>query len=160
ANTGAAPATNVSVTDVLPAGVYYSQALDQGAGPPPTSVVRNGDGTTTLTWSIATLPASSGPRTITYTTRSGLLTPGGTAVLNHATVSFTNSNGCAYRGTPASSTTTVATPPPTRNPLSSGYWSNHPADWTAERLARIQATDQRFDGIDGSLPDGLLSAPE
>jgi hypothetical protein len=27
-------------------------------------------------------------------------------------------------------------------------------------LARIQATDQRFDGADGSTPDGVLSAAE
>jgi uncharacterized repeat protein (TIGR01451 family) len=160
ANDGAAPATNVSVTDVLPAGVYYSQALDQGAGPQPTSVVRNGDGTTTLTWNVGTVPASSGPRTIAYTTRSSLLTLGGTALRNTATVSFANANGCIYTGTPATSTTTVATTPPTRDPLSTGYWSNHPADWTAELLARIQATDQRFDGIDGSLPDGRLSTSE
>ena len=49
---------------------------------------------------------------------------------------------------------------PTRNPLSPGYWKTHPEDWTNEILARVQATDQRFDGADGSVPDGRLSAAE
>jgi len=40
------------------------------------------------------------------------------------------------------------------------FWRTHPETWTAEMLARIQATDQRFDGADGSLPDGRLSASE
>ena len=50
--------------------------------------------------------------------------------------------------------------PPTRDPLSHGYWKTHPAEWTSEILARIQATDQRFDGADGSAPNGRLSAAE
>src|SRR4029079_9719275 len=50
ANTGSGGAANVVVTDTLPADVYYSLALDLGAGPKPTTVTRNGDGTTTLVW--------------------------------------------------------------------------------------------------------------
>ena len=36
ANTGSGAAANVTITDTVPAGVYYSVALDQGAGPKPT----------------------------------------------------------------------------------------------------------------------------
>lgn len=160
ANTGSAPATGTVVTDVLPAGVYYSTALDQGAGPRPTSVARNADGTTTLTWNVGGVPAASGPITIAYTARPSLLFLGGASVTNSATVTFGNDNGCTYAPVTASAPTTITTVVPTRNPLSMGYFKNHPADWTAEFLARIQATDQRFDGADGSTPDGRVTAAE
>ena len=32
-NTGSAPASNVVITNTIPADVYYSQAIDQGTGP-------------------------------------------------------------------------------------------------------------------------------
>lgn len=50
--------------------------------------------------------------------------------------------------------------PPTKNPVGLGYWREHPEEETAEILARIQATDQRFDGVDGSTPNGALSLAE
>ena len=50
--------------------------------------------------------------------------------------------------------------PPTRNPEGIGYWRNTPSQLTSEILARIQATDQRFDGEDGTTPDGRLSLAE
>ncbi|MCA1682614.1 MAG: DUF11 domain-containing protein [Actinobacteria bacterium] len=106
-NTGSGEAKSVAITDTLPADVYYSVALDGGAGPRPSSVTRNADGTTTLTWSVGSVAGGSGPKTVEYTARPSLL-----------------------------------------------------FEWTAEMLARIQATDQRFDGADGSAPDGKLSPAE
>jgi uncharacterized repeat protein (TIGR01451 family) len=159
-NTGSAGATNAVVTDVLPAEVYYSLALDQGAGPKPDTVVVNGDGTTTLTWNVGAVAASSGPQTISYTARPSLLVLGGSSVQNGAGISFANANGCSYTGPAASATSAVTQVAPSRDPLTHGYWRTHPEEWTAEILARIQATDQRFDGADGTTPDGVLASSE
>lgn len=57
-NTGSGSAMGVVVKDTLPAGLAYSVALDKGAGPRPTTVVANPDGTQTLTWSLGTAPAA------------------------------------------------------------------------------------------------------
>jgi uncharacterized repeat protein (TIGR01451 family) len=160
ANAGTAGATNVVITDVVPAEVYYSLALDQGSGPRPDTVVGNADGTTTLTWNVGSVAALSGPHTIAYTARPSLLVLGGSSIRNGASVSFANVNGCAYAGPSTSAATSVTAGPPSRDPLSQGYWGTHPEEWTAEILARIQATDQRYDGADGSTPDGLLSPTE
>lgn len=159
-NTGTGGASSATITDTLPAGVYYSPALDLGAGPAPTTVTRNADGTTTLTWNLGTVGGSSGPNTIEYTARPSLLTLPGSAVANSARLTYSNANGCTYAPVLATRTTAITSVPPTRNPLSHGYWKTHPAEWTNEILARIQATDQRFDGIDSSLPDGRLSSTE
>ena len=43
---------------------------------------------------------------------------------------------------------------------SKGYWTNQRTFWTDENLARIQATDVRFDGADGTVPDGELTSDE
>lgn len=160
ANTGSAQSTGTVITDVLPADVYYSTALDLGAGPRPTSVTRNANGTTTLSWTIGAVPANSGPVTIAYTARPSLLFLGGASVTNSVTLTFGNDNGCTYAPVTAAAPTGITVVAPTRNPLSMGYFKTHPADWTAEFLARIQATDQRFDGADGSAPNGVLSAAE
>ena len=159
-NMGTGAATDVVVSDTLPADVYYSTALDTGPGPKPDSVVSNADGTTTLTWHVGSVPASSGPRTISFTARPSLLLLPGTSVHDGATVSFANANGCSYQGEGASATTGLTEAAATQDPLSQGYWGNHPGDWTPEVLARVQATDQRFDGADGSTPDGVLSPAE
>ncbi|GAB2642556.1 hypothetical protein GCM10009743_17120 [Kribbella swartbergensis] len=159
-NTGSGAAANVTITDKLPADVYYSKALDQGSGPRPDTVTPNVDGTTTLTWNIGTLGGNSGPKTIEYTARPSLLLAGGSSVDNGATITFTNTNDCAYTPVTAAQTTTITEVTPTRDPLSQGFWKTHPELWTAELLARIQATDQRFDGADGSTPDGRLSIAE
>ncbi|MEA2931264.1 MAG: hypothetical protein QOI56_49, partial [Actinomycetota bacterium] len=82
------------------------------------------------------------------------------SVQSSATVAFQNANGCSYTGAGASATTAISQVPPSRNPLTHGYWRNHEGEWTPEILARIQATDQRFDGADGSTPDGVLSPAE
>jgi uncharacterized repeat protein (TIGR01451 family) len=156
-NTGGGAASNVVVAVTLPADVYYSLALDTGAGPQPTSVTVNSDGTRTLRWTIAALTGNSGPATITFTARPTLLALGGTAYTATATLAFTNENGCTYESLRDSADTTIATVPPTLDPLTLGFWKTHPEQYDAEILARIQATDQRFEG---SPADGTLSGAE
>jgi len=157
-NTGSGDATSAVITDTLPVDVYYSLALDQGTGPAPNTVVGNPDGTTTLSWNVGTITSGSGGQ-MRYTARPSLLFLGGDTVANNAKLSFTNANGCIYPVT-ASSPTTITTVPPTRDPQGLGFWRNHPELLTAEILARTQATDDRFDGADGSAPDGKLSVSE
>ena len=156
ANTGSGGATNVVIADTLPAGVYYSNALNLGAGPQPTTVTVNGDGTSTLTWQIAVLAANSGPQTIQFTARPSLLFRGGELLNNSARLTFQNPNGCNFNAAAATAATTLTTMPPTRNPATIGFWRNHVELWSAEILARIQATDQRYD-TDAS---GALSTVE
>jgi len=155
-NTGSGGATNVVITDILPAGVYYSKALDLGAGPQPNTVTVNGDGTRTLTWQVGNLAANSGPQTIQYTARPSLLFLGGESLSNNAQLTFQNANGCTFGTLTASASTTITLVPPTRNPATLGFWRTHSELWTAEILARIQATDQRYD-TDGN---GALSVAE
>jgi uncharacterized repeat protein (TIGR01451 family) len=159
-NTGSGAASDVTVTDTLPVGVYYSKALDTGAGPQPTTVTNNASGTTTLTWTVGAVAGASGPQVVEYTARPGLLFIGGDSVRNSASLTFTNANGCTYTPVTAAKTTGIIVVTATRNPLSQGFWKTHPELRTAERLARIQATDQRFDGADGSTPNGQLSQAE
>lgn len=159
-NLGSGGAANLVVTDTVPADVYYSKALDLGAGPRPDTVTLNGDGTRTLVWNVGTLAGTSGQKTIEFTARPTLLAASGTSFTNNATGSFTNANGCVFSDLKASASTTVTEVPPTRDPHSLGYWRNAPEQWTPEIRARIQATDQRYDGVDGSIPDGALSPAE
>jgi len=159
-NTGSGGATNVTIVDTLPAGVYYSVALDAGAGPDPDTVVSNADGTTTLTWNVGDVAGSSGAQTIEFTARPTLLFLGGETLTNEASLSFENANGCTYEAGTASASTSITVAPATRDPLSMGFWRTHPELWSAEFLARFQATYQRFDGADGSTPDGALSSAE
>jgi uncharacterized repeat protein (TIGR01451 family) len=143
-NTGSGTATNVEVKDILPADVYYSVALDQGTGPKPVSVVRNGDGTTTLTWKLGSL-TGAGAQELKYTARPSLLFLGGESLTNVVEVTYQNANGCTFVPERATASTTITVVPPTRDPLTHGFWRNHPELWSTELLARIQATDQRFD---------------
>jgi uncharacterized repeat protein (TIGR01451 family) len=159
-NIGGAAAANVAITDTLPAGVYYSLGLDAGSGPKPSAVVTNADGTTTLSWSIGNVSSGSGSASIVFTARPTLLLLGGETLTNSAVLTFENGNGCEYQSESASASTTISVAPATRDPLSMGFWRNHPELWSDEFRARIQATDQRFDGADGSAPDGVLSAAE
>ncbi|WP_078627054.1 DUF7507 domain-containing protein [Streptomyces exfoliatus] len=157
ANTGSGAASGVTLTDTLPAGVYYSQALDLGTGPRPSSVTLNDDGTRTLVWNVGSLPAHSGDRQIVFTARPTLLALAGTTYTDTVSVGYKNAGGaCTFAPVTDSATTTVTVTPPSRDPLSQGYWRNHPGQWTAEFLARVQATDQRYD-TDRS---GALSAAE
>jgi uncharacterized repeat protein (TIGR01451 family) len=157
ANTGTGGASGVTITQTLAAGVYYSAALDLGAGPKPTSVTLNGDGTRTLVWDVGAVPAESGDRTIAFTARPGLLVLGDTTYGSNVSVAYKNASGaCTFAPVTASASTTVTVVAPSRDPLSQGFWKNHRALWTAEFEARIQATDQRYD-TDG---DGALSVAE
>jgi len=160
ANTGSGGAASVVITDVLAADVYYSKALDLGAGPQPNSVVVNGDGTTTLTWNVGAVPASSGPIVIEFTARPSLLALGGANFPNNASLTFQNANGCVYAPVNATASTTITVVAPTRDPVGVGFLRNHEELLLAEILARIQATDQRFDGADGTAPNGALSVAE
>ncbi|MFJ8013857.1 hypothetical protein [Streptomyces sp. NPDC096339] len=157
ANTGSGAASGVTLTDTLPAGVYYSQALDLGTGPRPSSVTLNSDGTRTLVWNVGSLPAHSGDRQIVFTARPTLLALAGTTYTDTVSVGYKNAGGaCTFAPVTDSATTTITVTPPSRDPLSQGFWRNHPELWTAELLARAQATDQRYD-TDRS---GALSAAE
>ncbi|MEV6030776.1 CARDB domain-containing protein [Nonomuraea sp. NPDC052116] len=158
-NAGSGTATDVTLTDTLPAEVAYSRALDQGTGPKPSSVTANPDGTTTLTWSLGSIDggATSGVR---FTARPGLLLAAGDELPDVASVSYRNGNGCVYEPVTATASTTVTEVPPTRNPWPQLSWQLHPDRQSAELLARIQATDSRFDGADGSAPDGALTRAE
>ena len=158
ANTGSGAATQVAVVDTLPAGIYYSAALDTGTdGPRPTSVTLNLDGTRTLRWTLGTVAGASGVQRITFTARPTLLARGGATYTNHATLSFTNANGCTYDALSATAATAITEIPAMLDPLTVGYWKTHPEEWQAEILARIQATDARFDCLS---PAGTLSAAE
>ncbi|NUR93316.1 MAG: DUF11 domain-containing protein [Nonomuraea sp.] len=149
-NTGGAAATGTTLSYQLPAGVYYSTALDQGAGPKPTSV--NG---TTLTWNLGTLAAGA-TTTVAFTSRSSLLTVGGTVLTGQSKVAYGNANGCVYTPVTASSSSTVTEATPTRNPAPQGIWLAFANLRTPELLARVQATDTRYD-LNG---DGQLSQQE
>jgi len=159
-NTGSADAKGVIITDTLPKDVYYSIALDLGAGPKPGSFVTNSDGTTTLTWTIGALTTGSGMKTITYTARPSLLFLAGSSVTNKAVLDFTDRNGNDYPVLTTKASTAITAATITKTPLTLGYYRTHPEVWTTETLARIQATDTRFDGADTSLPDGKLSSTE
>jgi uncharacterized repeat protein (TIGR01451 family) len=161
-NTGGGAAAQVVISDTLPADVYYSIALDLGTtGPRPDSVSLNPDGTRTLTWNIAgTLAGKSGPQTIVFTARPTLLALGGASYLNQVSLDFRSRGGCKYPTLNDSASTVITVVPPTRDPQGLGFWRTHPELQTAEILARIQATDQRFDGADGTTIDGALSAAE
>ena len=154
-NTGSSTATKVEAKDVLPAGVYYSQALDLGAGPKPDSVIHNADGTTTLVWNLGPLTSSTS-KELEYTVRPSLLFLGGDTISNAVEVSYQSVSGCIFNPEHASTTTTVKVFAPTGDPLNHGVWKNHTPLSDSETLARIQATDQRFD----SDNDGKLSNSE
>ncbi|MFI6479012.1 hypothetical protein ACIBH1_13840 [Nonomuraea sp. NPDC050663] len=155
ANVGSANATGVVLTDTLPAEVYYSKALDRGAGPKPDTVTRNADGTTTLTWTLGTLAAAQ-DLSVRFTARPSLLFTAGAQLPDTASVTYGNAKGCTYDPVTDSATTGVTEVTPSRAPRSHGYWKTHPEERTWELLARVQATDQRFD----SSGDGELSNAE
>jgi hypothetical protein len=147
------------LTKTLPPDVYYSTALDAGAGPKPTTVTTAADGSTVLTWTLGNVAGGSSVP-VNFSARPSLLFVGGDTLADTSSASYKNANGCSYEPATASASTTVVEVTPTRDPLSAGYWKTHAADRTNELLARIQATDQRFDGADGSTPDGILSSAE
>ncbi|MFG1708874.1 hypothetical protein ACFLIM_37320 [Nonomuraea sp. M3C6] len=157
-NTGSAQATGATLRQTLPTNLYYSQALDQGSGPRPATVTRNTDGTTTLTWPVGSL-AQNATGTVTITARPSLLTPAG-PLTAQAALSYGGQNGCTFTPAASQATTQITEPTPTRNPQLTTIWALRQDLRTPEVLARIQATDPRFDGADGSTPDGALSQSE
>jgi uncharacterized repeat protein (TIGR01451 family) len=159
-NTGSGNASGVVLTDTLPAGLAYSAALDQGAGPRPSTVTRNANGTTTLTWQIGMLAAGSASRTIAYTARPSLLLGAGETIANDLALDYTDANGNDYAALKTTARTTLSAIVPTKNAEGHGFWKNHADLWSLEVLARIQATDPRFDGADGTTADGMLSPAE
>jgi uncharacterized repeat protein (TIGR01451 family) len=157
ANTGSGAAAGVAIVDTIPAGIFYSIALDQGAGPRPTTVTLNADGTRTLVWTVGALAGHSGEQTLSFTARPTLLALGGTSYVGAATISFTNANACTYSALNASANTAISVAAASLAPLTHGFWKAHPEVETAEIRARIEATDQRYDRPAG---DGSLSLLE
>lgn len=153
-NTGGGTATQVSLTDTLPAEVHPTDTQ-----PKASSVTRNADGTTTLTWSLGSLDGGAST-TVRFTARSSLLFTAGAELPDTATASYRNANGCAYEPVTASAATRVTEVTPSRNPWPQLTWQLHGDRQSAELLARVQATDERFDGADGSVADGLLTRAE
>lgn len=144
-NVGTAPAEDVVITDTLPSSMYYSLVLDTGAGPKPNSVIENADGTTTLRWTIGDIAAQSSLLTVEYKARPSLLLFGGTTITNNASLDFTDVNSNDYPAVTTSFTARISSAVPDKDPQSKNFWRIHNEFWTDEALARIQATDQRFD---------------
>ncbi|WP_326643004.1 hypothetical protein OIE67_21435 [Nonomuraea fuscirosea] len=159
-NTGGAAASGATLTATLPAGLSYSAALDQGAGPRPGSVSRNTDGTTTLRWAIGTLPAGTGTGTIAFTARPSLLLLDAATVTVPVSLSADGSGPCPTSPAAATAETRITTVSPSRDPGLVTFWALRADLRTAEALARVQATDDRFDGADGSAANGALSLRE
>ncbi|MDF5751168.1 hypothetical protein [Spongiactinospora sp. TRM90649] len=159
-NTGGGAAGDVKITDVLPAGVYYSTPLDTGAGPKPASVVLNPDGTRTFTWNVGDLAANSGEKVIEYKARPTLLALPGDTFANSAKLTFTNAAGCVYAPVTDAAETTITAVTPSRLPMVPAIWLLRNDLRTPEILARVQATDTRYDGADGTAPNGELSLQE
>ncbi|WP_345572372.1 DUF7507 domain-containing protein [Nonomuraea rosea] len=136
-NTGSAPATGVVVTLDAPADVSPR----------------------TLRQEVGTVAAGA-TGTARFAVRTSLLTGGGTAVTVRASAAYGGAGGCVYPAASATATSTVTEQPPGRDPRPPALWLLHTGQVPAELLARVQATDTRFDGADGSAPDGLLSVAE
>ena len=158
-NVGGADAVDVVVIDTLPVGLVYNPVDDTGAGPAPDSVSVNLDGTTTLTWNIGTVaPAATG--LVEFDVRSSLLVISGTDLENSATATYEDANGNIYDPETAVAAVHVDSGDPSQDPLKWSAWRNDSSLWDSESRARIQATDVRYDGADGSAPDGVLSVGE
>src|SRR4029078_5765249 len=122
------------------------------------TVTKNSDGTTTISWNIDKLNAKSQSNIIEYSIRPSLIFT--EDVRNNAVLDFSDANNNDYPSLNAFTTTPLSHIIPTRNPQPVTFWLHHKEFWTPETLARIQATDDRFDGADGSKPDGVLSQSE
>ena len=161
-NSGSASALNVVITNILPAEVYYSKALDLGTGPKPDTVTLNSDGTRSLVWKIEAVPPIHQEQTIVFTARPSLLALGGTVFADDVSLSYQSGPSCTAAVVNASANTSITVVPisPDHEKHRKEYWKEHAHEENAEILARIQATDQRYDGGPGSPPDGALSQAE
>lgn len=154
-NTGSGNANDVIIYDTLQKGVFYNKALDLGAGPKPIIVKSNSNGTTTLIWNIPIVPAHSSSNTIEFTARPSLLSDDKT-VTNKVVIDYSDTNKNNYAAKEIMAKTGISEINPIKNPKNIVYWQAHKELWTKETLAKIQATDQRFD----STRDGILSSSE
>ncbi|WP_204044448.1 hypothetical protein, partial [Acrocarpospora phusangensis] len=68
--------------------------------------------------------------------------------------------GCTFAPVTGNAQTSITAVAPSRQPLLSTVWALSPNLRTAEALARVQATDTRFDGADNSAANGALSQSE
>ncbi|WP_061300784.1 DUF11 domain-containing protein [Herbidospora cretacea] len=130
-NVGSSTASGAKLTFTPPPGVHYT-------GP--------------LTWNLGDLAAGQ-QGTVSLTGRPSLLTEAGT-LTGSAKVAY-GSNACAYEAA-GSASTTVTVQPPSRDPMLPALWALRGDLQTAEVLARVQATDQRYD----ANADGTLSRQE
>ncbi|HEV8593982.1 MAG TPA: hypothetical protein VGR51_00435 [Thermoplasmata archaeon] len=151
-NVGDADAEDVVVADTLTAEVAY---VAGSAIPPPTSVTLNGDGTTTIEWSVGTV-APGGGGTITVTARPSLLLVAPDVLVNLAPVAFEDANDNVYPAEVAVAATVLTEVTATEDVRPLGWWKNHEGRITEEIRAMIQATDTRYD-LDGN---GVLSEEE
>jgi hypothetical protein len=159
-NTGTVTATGAAAQVVLPKDVYYSAALDPAGAPRPTTVDRRADGTTLLAWALPDLAAGAAAATVVFRVRSSLLTAPGTALTFAGTLATDATNGCPALTTSGSASTVATLPATAGTPVSTAIRSLATTTWTPESLARIHATDQRFDGLAGAAPDGAMDRTE
>jgi uncharacterized repeat protein (TIGR01451 family) len=160
-NIGSADAKQVTIIDHLPVNVRYIPELDFSGGPKPNTINFNNDGTTTLIWNIGTVEKNSDIKVIKYTAISSLLIEKG-SIRNAAVLDLTDSNNNDYPQINTSITSNISTSRSTKDPQPREYWLDYLDFVWPEILAKIQATDQRFDGIGRSQPhpNGVLSLIE
>lgn len=146
-NVGGAEAQEVTLTDTLPEGVYFSEALNDGEDPDEQDARE-------LTFARADLTAG-GQDDLSFTVTPSLLLLDGEALTNEATVEFTDRNDNDYKAVDATATTTIDAPAPSEDPEGLGFWRNHDERWTEDSLRAIQATDTRYDvdAADGELTE-------
>ncbi len=151
-NTGGGHSKDAALTATLPEGLYYEPTPET----PPDAVTRDPDGTTTLRWNLgAVAPGASGA--VTFDARPSLLLEEGTTVTVPVSLSFGDGGDCPYAPAQATAQTRITLPAATRDPRPLAVWTLFPSLRTPEALARVQATDQRYDT---SPADGRLTQAE
>lgn len=159
ANVGTATAADVELTDTLAEGLVYSAALDTAAGPQPDSVTSGAGGTTDLAWPLGDLAAGDDV-TIEIVIRSNLLVDPDALLGDSAVADFADANDNPYSSDPGLGSTTLTVVLDPDGPQDDSWWKVHPEEATDGFRAAVQVTDARYDGVDGSTPDGVLSRAE
>ena len=113
-------------------------------------------------WRLGTLAAHSHQATIRFTARPTLLALDGSLFTNQVAVEFKAGASCPARVSTASAATRITAITSYNEEEPEGYihWKRYYRAEPEETYARIQATDQRFDGRAGAAPDGALSLSE
>jgi Domain of unknown function DUF11/CARDB len=156
-NNGSVLASGIGATVELPKDVYYSAALDPTGTPRPAAVTRRADGTTQLRWTLPDLAGASAA-TVTFTVRPSLLTAPGTRISVGATLNTASANGCPAVVVTSDTATTVGVRAETGHAVPTLTRALADSTWTSESLARIQATDQRYDtSADGAVAKAEVS---